>query len=42
VLLADVVVLTADNFEDQVVKSEDGWLVEFYAPVRGNSVASFG
>ena len=30
---ADVVVLTADNFEDKVTKSKDTWLVEFYAPV---------
>uniref|UniRef100_A0ABM0MCV6 protein disulfide-isomerase n=1 Tax=Saccoglossus kowalevskii TaxID=10224 RepID=A0ABM0MCV6_SACKO len=32
----DVVTLTDQNFEDLVLNSEDGWLVEFYAPWCGH------
>lgn len=27
----DIIVLTADNFEEKVMKSKDIWIVEFYA-----------
>ncbi|KAG2442054.1 hypothetical protein HYH02_009845 [Chlamydomonas schloesseri] len=35
----DVVVLTDDNFKSQVVKSDDLWLVEMYAPWCGHCKA---
>ena len=32
----DVVTLTDDNFEQLVLKGDDTWLVEFYAPWCGH------
>lgn len=32
----DVVVLTNENFESEVLDSKDFWLVEFYAPWCGH------
>ena len=33
---SEVVVLTDENFEEAVIKSNDLWLVEFYAPWCGH------
>lgn len=32
----DVVILTDDNFEKEVLQSKEPWLVEFYAPWCGH------
>ena len=32
----NIVTLTEDNFEELVMKSTDGWMVEFYAPWCGH------
>ncbi len=32
----DVIELTDSNFEQKVIKSKDGWLVEFFAPWCGH------
>lgn len=34
--VSDVITLTADNFQELVMGSEDHWLVEFYAPWCGH------